>query len=101
MQTNLRSLLSDEQGNLSSARCSMWIVLITTLALITLDALLSITISNASYSLLGTLCVALIAWAGGPRAMQYLGPQISRVASAIGSARNDPSLPNRFKDDER
>lgn len=91
------SLLRDEQGSWSSARCSFWISLLVTLALIVVDALTGASVPNAAYSLLGTIVVATASWAAGPRIAQYLAPQLGAIAKGIGDSR----IPDIRKDDER
>lgn len=49
----------------------------------------------------GTLIVGLVAWAAGPRGLQYLGPQIAAAGKAIGAAaRRLAGTDNRRRDDE-
>lgn len=95
------ALISDETGKASTARCAFWLTLIITLIVVVLSSAGAMTTSSAAYSLLGTVVLALAAWAGGPRAMKYLGPQIGKVASAIGKAKGDERLPDIRTDDER
>ena len=81
------SLLRDEQGSLSTARCAFWLTLIVTLVLIVLHAFGLARPPEAAYTLLGTVVLALAAWAGGPRIGQYIAPQIGRAAAALSRAR--------------
>lgn len=77
------SLLRDERGAWSSARVGMWTVLLFAgWYIVAHDKP-----DTAVLSLLGSLELGFMAWAGGPRAMQYLGPQIGAVAQGIASAR--------------
>ena len=95
-------LISDEQGKLSSARVLLWLALAVSLLIVILDAFgIGRGLSQPGYSLLGSIDMALVAWAAGPRAFQYFAPQIGQVASALGRARSDRRWPNRFHDDER
>ena len=79
----MASLLRDEQGAWSSARVGLWSVLgFTGWYIVSHDKP-----DTAVLSLLGSVCIGFMAWAGGPRAMQYLGPTIGNVAQGIASAR--------------
>jgi hypothetical protein len=80
------SLLRDEQGNWSSARCAFWVTLVVTLALIVFDSCGVVAMAGAAYTLLGSLVIALASWAAGPRIASYLAPQIGKVGAAIASA---------------
>lgn len=81
-------LTQDEQGKTSSARVAFWATLIFTLVLIAADSVTTaVVVPEPAYALLAGLLIALAAWAGGPRALQYLGPQVGRVASAVARAR--------------
>lgn len=80
-------MLYDERGKPSNARVSLWVTLATTLALIVADSVSDrVSVPAPAYALLGGLLTALIAWAAGPRAFQYFGPQIGRAASGIAEA---------------
>jgi hypothetical protein len=82
--------LSDEQGKGSTARAGFWAALAETLVIIPLDATVpGFDVPTEAYALLGSVIIACAAWAGGRAAMQYLGPQIGRVASGIASAKKD------------
>lgn len=95
------SLLRDEQGGWSSARTGFWLWTVFTIVLVLLVVTSRVKDpGQAVWSLIGGVFLALIAWAGGPRAMQYLGPQVSKFAEGIGQAKRDPALPSRH-DDER
>ena len=100
-------ILADEKGKLSAARVLLVCCLGFTAVLIVFDSILWATVENAVYALLGTIFTGLLAWTAGPRIAQYLGPQISGVASGIGSAlTRDPRRPKTldnspgFRDDE-
>ena len=80
------SLLRDEQGSLSTARCAFWITLLVALALAVLDATGATNTRPEGYTMLGTVVLALAAWAGGPRIGQYLAPQIGKAGQAIAGA---------------
>ena len=96
----MTSLLTDEQGHLSSARCSFWLSLLVSLTLIILSAVNKVELSAGAYTLLGTIFTFTCVWAAGPRIAQYLGPQIGRAISALGSAKDDRRLPDVHLDDE-
>ena len=77
------SLLRDERGDWSSARVGMWTVLVFLGVYIVTHA----KPDTAVLSLGGSIELGFMAWAGGPRAMQYLGPQIGAVAQGIAQSR--------------
>ncbi len=87
-----KRLMDDENGKTSTARLAFWLTLLVTLTIVVLDAIrIDVTVPVAAYSLLGSLCVALAAWAGGPRIAQYLGPQVGKVAAGIAQAIERPT----------
>lgn len=79
----LSQLIQDEQGHLSSARVLLWVWSLFSLALI---ALTWRELSNAVLAFLSGVEIALIAWAGGARIAQYLGPQIGSTAAGVGQS---------------
>lgn len=79
----LEQLIQDEQGHLSSARVLLWVWSLFSLTLI---ALTWRELSNAVLAFLSGVEIALIAWAGGARIAQYLGPQVGATASAVGQS---------------
>ena len=89
--------------------CCSWRSSATPCPLILGDALGWIAVGTDAYTLLGGLVTILGAWAGGPRAMQYLGPQVGAVLSRVGGGRRGYSGPevsvrvgdNPATDDER
>lgn len=96
------SLMKDEMGNISSARALLWITELFTLVIITCDSFIkSVDTPVAAYSLLGGAIIAFAAWAGGPRAMMYLGPKVGEVMAGIAQSRVAEKLPDVFNDDER
>ena len=76
--------LHDERGARSTARVLLATTVLYTLILILGDALGWVAVGTDAYTLLGGLVTILGAWAGGPRAMQYLGPQLGAVLSRVG-----------------
>ena len=94
------NLTADEQGKRSTSRMAFWIVLIWTLAALTLVGFKVFVLPAAGYALLGTIFTFVTVWAAGPRIAQYLGPQIGRVVESISKAKADPRLPDIRKDDE-
>ncbi len=98
---NWASLIQDEQQNLSSARCALWGTLVFTLFMVLLDTVGVVTMSQAAYTLLGGFVMAFAAWSGGPRAMQYLGPQAAKFANALSRSSTDKREPDLRGDDER
>lgn len=96
------SFFKDEQGNASSARALLWLWSVFT-ALLIIGVVTDVLNDpgQAVWSLIGGVFLALIAWAGGPRAMQYLGPQVAGFAKSIGDARDgrEPSKHDNHRDD--
>lgn len=85
---DVTDLIKDENDGVSSARVGFWIWTVFTIALIA--GVVTGTVAdpgNAVWSLVGGVFLALIGWAGGPRMMQHLAPQIGNLARAIGDAR--------------
>lgn len=96
----MREIFQDESGSFSSARCLLWLWSAVTLWAVAFDALHSgDPVSNAAWATLSGVEVALIAWAGGPRIAQYLGPTVGQVAAGVAAAVRE-RLPSR-DDDER
>lgn len=84
MTDPMRSSLTDERGKPSTSRRLLWITLLWTLALTTADAVLArVTVPEPAWGLLSAVLIALIAWAGGPRALENLGNQVGKVAEAF------------------
>ncbi len=102
MNNQPRSFLQDEQGSSSSARLLLVFALVFTALLIVLDSVWW-DVPGPAYVLLGTICTGLLAWAGGPRIAQYVGPQIGGVARGIAAAvaARTKGTDDRYKDDER
>jgi len=86
-------ILKDERGSLSSARTFLLASLIFSGVLIILDSTIW-DVPEVVYTLLGSLDIGLLAWAGGPRVAQYLGPQVAGVASGIAQAIKGPQRPD-------
>jgi len=86
-------IVRDERGSLSAARVFLAASLIFTGIIIVLDATIW-HVPEPAYSLLGGLTVGLVAWAGGPRVAQYLGPQVGAVTSGIAKAVKRPRQPS-------
>jgi len=85
-------IVKDERGSLSAARVFLAVSLVFTGVIIVLDSTVW-EVPESVYSLLGGLAVGLVAWAGGPRVAQYLGPQVAGVASGIAQAVRGPQQP--------
>ena len=81
----LSEIVKDERGSLSAARFLLTGTMLFTGTLIVLDSIIW-DVPESAYALLGSWAVALIAWAGGARVAQYLGPQIGAVASGVAHA---------------
>lgn len=90
-----RTLIADEQGNLSSARCLLWLTTTVALRVIYLDATEWADPSAAAYALLTTMILAFTAWAGGPRLAQYLLPQLGAAVQAVSSALRERLRPGK------
>ena len=88
----LKGILKDERGTVSAARTFLLGTLLFIGALIILDSTIW-DVPEVAYTLLGSLGVGLLAWAGGPRAMQYIGPQISGITAGIAKAVRSPRRP--------
>jgi hypothetical protein len=89
---NVKEILIDERGTVSAARTFLLGVLLFTGTIIVLDSII-LAVPEIAYTLLGSLNVGLLAWAGGPRVAQYLAPQIGAVASGIAKAVRSPRRP--------
>ena len=89
----IREVLTDEKGSLSAARTFLLGSLVFTGALIVLASTVW-EVPGTAYTLLGSLVVGVVAWAGGPRVAQYVAPQIGAVASGIAKAIKEPVRPN-------
>lgn len=94
----IKKILTDERGTPSAARSFLFGCLMFTAALIVLDSAFW-DVPEVVYTLLGSINVGLMAWAGGPRAMQYLGPQVSGVAAGIAKAVKGPQRPELLDSD--
>jgi len=88
----LSEILKDERGFFSAARTFLFGSLVFTGAIIMLDSII-LAVPEIAYTLLGSLNVGLVAWAGGPRVAQYLAPQIGSVAAGIAKAVKEPRRP--------
>jgi hypothetical protein len=79
----LLEVVRDEKGSYSSARVLLWLWSAFSLVLV---ARHWDTVPNAVLAFLSSVEMALIAWAGGARIAQYLGPQIGAVAAGVGAS---------------
>lgn len=95
---SLWALLTDEQGKFSTARVALWVVLFVSMRVVWADTFGDGELSALTASLLTTLLVSLIAWAGGNRMASYLLPQlgsvVSSIASAVGHSRKPRDTPD-------
>tara|TARA_R110000765_G_scaffold186739_2_gene292335 strand:+ start:2004 stop:2333 length:330 start_codon:yes stop_codon:yes gene_type:complete len=89
----ISEILKDERGSFSAARTFLFGSLVFTGTIIVLDSLM-LGVPEIAYTLLGSLNVGLLAWAGGPRVAQYLAPQIGSVAAGIAKAVKGPRRPD-------
>lgn len=98
-----KTLLRDEQGGISMARTLLLGQLIYVGFLSVFPSLADASLTAEWWTYNGTISIGLIAWAAGPRGLQYLAPRVSKVATAIKDAatarinRTD----DRYNDDER
>ena len=88
----ISEILKDERGSFSAARTFLFGSLVFTGIIIVLDSFM-LGVPEIAYTLLGSLNVGLLAWAGGPRVAAYLAPQIGAVASGIAQAVKSPKRP--------
>jgi len=96
----IKEILTDERGSLSAARTLLTASLIFIGVIIVLDSIVW-DVPEPAYVLMGSLAVGLLAWAGGPRVAQYLGPQVGAVASSIAEAVKRPRQPDLLDNDPR
>lgn len=89
----ISEILKDERGSFSAARTFLFGSLVFTGTIIALDSMV-LAVPEIAYTLLGSLNVGLVAWAGGPRVAQYLAPQIGSVAAGIAKAVREPQRPS-------
>jgi len=81
------SLFRDEKGSVSMARTLLATEFVYVATFGGWGALSSsVRLMPEWWVFHGTLIIALAAWAGGPRAMEYLGPRIAEVGKVIGEA---------------
>ena len=97
------SILADERGKASASRTLLVYALGFTAGMIVADSVLPWwTVADAAWVLLGGICTGLLAWAGGPRIAQYIGPQMGAVAAGIAAAAGRKTgTDDRRADDER
>lgn len=99
--SRLSHLIEDESGDLSAARCGMWLTLLLAYVTVVVDLVrVAHAVPNTVYGLEGTMFMAFASWAAGPRIAQYLAPQVGAVAQGLASAVRDARLPSKH-DDER
>ena len=93
------AFLSDEQGKPSLSRTLLLFQLIYVDVTATVSALWGVRPEPEWWGYNGALAIALVAWAAGPRGLQYLGPVVGQMVDKLTgrAARTD----NRRTDDER
>jgi hypothetical protein len=74
----LLGLISDEKGKISLSR----VILACQLAYVNWYAI-AYEPTEAWWSFQGALCIALVAWAAGPRGLEYLAPRVTDLAKAL------------------
>ncbi len=82
------SLLRDERGKLSMARGLLLLNTLFIMFLIVLDATHGWHIGTSIWSLLSSMELSFIAWAGGTRLMQYLGPQAVALVQSVTAGKS-------------
>ena len=93
------SFLRDEKGKLSAARVLLTATLVFAFGVIYRDAAdPGFRVALEAWGLLAGLLIALVAWAAGPRGLEYLGPQVSKLATAVTARLRGT---DREGDDER
>jgi len=97
------SFLTDERGNRSTARLLCALELVYVWVLGWRDSLAGgIDVPGPVWALHGSLVVALITWAAGPRIAQHLGGQVAGVAQGVAqAAKRLMGTDDRYKDSER
>ena len=100
MESKIKEILTDEQGNLSAARVLLISSMLFAGALIILDSTIW-EVPEPVYVLLGSWGIGLLAWAGGPRVAQYLAPQVGAVASGIAQAAKRLRRPDMLDNDAK
>lgn len=98
-----KHVLQDERGSWSAARVLLILELVYLWVLGLIVTFAGLEVPGEVWALHGSLVIALVAWAGGPRTMQYLGPQVAGVAQGVaGAVKARLRGTDRFqKDDER
>lgn len=92
---DLRELVSDEKGHLSTARVGLWVTMALAILTVGVDVALTVAaarafIPNPVYALEGTMFTVFAGWAAGPRIAQYLLPQVGQIAQGIGASARPP-----------
>lgn len=94
------TFLRDEQGKTSLSRVLLLAQLLyVDLAVLAAVLFPAVTLTPEFWGYNGTLTIALVAWAAGPRGLQYLGPQIGATARGLTGRITGTDDPR--KDDER
>lgn len=102
MYRSPKTILRDEQGGLSMSRTLLLCQLVYVDILAALGAVGAVVLSGQWWTFQGTLVIGLVAWAAGPRGLQYLGPQLGNIGRAIASAPGRlTGTDDAKKDDER
>lgn len=79
----LSDLVRDERGNLSTARVLLWLWSLVAMGLVVVKYR---DVPNPVLAFFSGILIALISWAGGARIAQYLAPQVSATAQAVGQS---------------
>lgn len=74
----LLGVISDEKGKISLSR------VILALQLVYVNWYATTHVPSADWwSFQGAICVALVAWAAGPRGLEYLAPRMTELAKIL------------------
>lgn len=92
-------LLKDEQDKFSMGRIMLIVHSAFCYIVLTAKVLHWIDLDTEDYAILTTAWVGFLAWAAGPRGLQYLGPAVRAAAGSLRA--RIQHVDNRFKDDER
>lgn len=93
-------IFRDEQGSLSSARVFLACHLVQMTAYVWVCLLADKDTNGSVLTMDAGIATALIAWAGGARIAQYIGPQIAATSSAVASSIREAVQKRRAGNDE-
>lgn len=79
-------VMSDESGKLSMARALLVIQLAIVNVAGVIEAFTFFGFPDVWWALQATIFIGLLAWAAGPRGLQYLGPTVSGTVGTLTEA---------------